>query len=138
MRRFIVSSTYHGNGWYDPKSGINFFKQGPAGGVISVPDGVDTTNIDRYVNLNYLIELKEEVPTEDKPVIAQKTPNQILEEAAPEVAEEAPVEVAEPVVEVKAEVEEPEKVTCKFCHKEYSAKSIAKHEKTCKKNPDNQ
>lgn len=74
-RYFIVSPTYNGIGWYDPKARINFFK---TGGVISVPIDSNFTYIDRYIKLNYLIEVNAEGQEISELVV--QTPNQLLSE----------------------------------------------------------
>jgi hypothetical protein len=114
MKKVYVNPNYHGNGWFDPKAAMNFFKKD---GVITILDGVDCTNIDRYINLTYLLEVKEE-PEEVIPQVVVSTAKELLsknvEEIAPVVTEEPAAAEAKVVVteepETKPEsVEKPKK-----------------------------
>ena len=161
MLKVIVSPHYHGNGWYDPKAQMNFFKRD---GVITIPDGTDLTNINRYIRLNYLVVVEDgvEEKKDNPPKLVTKTPGQLLsgdkrgqeqeevrndtepEKNVEEEKEEAKIEVEEKIeVEKKPEdIKETKpaksgKVPCRYCGKLYSARGIANHEKSCKKNPDN-
>lgn len=157
MLKVVVSPHYHGNGWYDPKAKMNFFKRD---GVITIPDGTDLTNINRYIRLNYLVVVEDEIKEkkDDLPQLVTSTPGQLLsgketgqEQAKIQVAtkpkesnEETQKEKRE-AVEAKAEqkvkdkkpTKKKGKVACRYCGKLYSVRGIASHEKSCKKNPDN-
>jgi DNA-directed RNA polymerase subunit M/transcription elongation factor TFIIS len=150
-----VSSHYHGKGWFDPKSRIEFTKEA---GVIEVPDGAKMDNINRYINRNYLVVLDDGVVVEektnnngalsagkllvnDKPKTEKKEEPVEVEEEVIEVKEE-PEETVEEEVESDEEEDEPKvndngKVECQYCGKEYSPRGIANHEKACKENPEN-
>jgi hypothetical protein len=109
MRKVYVSPTYHGNGWYDPKAGMNFFKRD---GIITIPDGVNTVNIDRYITLNYLVEVKEEEPVEATVAPSVPTAKKLLSEdikVEPKEVPQATTEVIEgtEVVEPEDKKEEP-------------------------------
>ena len=148
-----VNPNYHGNGWYDPRSGMNFFKRD---GVITIPEEVDKSNINRHINLNYLIEIIEEQPEPQQELVVQ-TPGQLLAEdnqrSAVEAQPEEIVEEEQTEVKVKSETvednplgdiveetieSEEEKHICQFCSRELkTAGGKATHEKSCKENPDN-
>lgn len=142
MTKYVkVSPDYHGDGWWDPKS-EKWFKKDET---IAIEDGVDMTNITRYLRFNYLVEVVEPVKAVATTGVVEQTAGQLLaEEKAVEIVEtveETKVEevVAEtveeaPVEEVK-DTEVEAKSACPYCSKEY--KDLAKHVKACKKNPDN-
>lgn len=148
-----VSSNYHGVGWYDPKSRMNFMK---GDGVITVPDGTNMYNINRYINLNYLEVVTEAQPVKEKETIVNVTPSELLSKESEQVinnaeeiketetveetveveATEITEEVISEVVEVQEEIKDG-KVACQYCGKKYSQKGLGSHEKACKENPDN-
>lgn len=84
--KVYVSPTYHGSGWFDPKAAMNFFKRD---GIVTIPDGTDLTNINRYIKLNYLIKVEEE-PVEEIPQVVISTANELLSKNV-EVVEEMPI-----------------------------------------------
>lgn len=152
-----VSSNYHGVGWYDPKSRMNFMK---GDGVITVPDGTNMYNVNRYINLNYLEIVKDSEPVIEKETIINISPNKLLSKESEQVidnaeeiikteaveetveveitntTEEVVEETIEEVVEVQEEIKDG-KVACQYCGKKYSQKGLGSHEKACKENPDN-
>ena len=76
---FVEVSKYISHAWYDPIANI-WFK--PNAGIIPIPAGTDTTNIDRYFQLNYLVD-KTPVPIVEKPIpkgVEIYTPGQLLGE----------------------------------------------------------
>lgn len=136
-----VSDFYHGTGWYDPKSKMTFTKKD---GVISVPDGVNMYNINRYINLNNLIVVEENKPIVEKETIINLTPGKLLAEAIPpiidkivEIIEETDIDSEEESIKDEEEIKD-EKVACQFCGKEYSPRGVAVHERSCKSNPENE
>ena len=152
--KVIVNPNYQGNGWYDPRAGINFFKRD---GEITIPEGTNLENINRYLVLGYLISVEEDKVVQQEPELVVQTPGQLLTEDnvsseepslseepveevenAEEEVENAEEEVENAEEEVVVIAEEAEKHICQFCGKELkTAGGKASHERSCKKNPDN-
>jgi uncharacterized protein with PIN domain len=146
--RYVKVSPDAPDSWWDPKAQKWFTKKGDNGdGLIELVDDLDATNIVRYIRFNYLFDATH---IKNPPVVAQeelkpvieKTPNQLLKEVEAEaktvvVNEEITEEKAEVVIEEKPVAKDGKEV-CPYCKGEYSAKGIATHKKSCKKNPDNQ
>jgi len=155
--KYVQVSPDAPDAWWDPKSGMWFKK---ADGIIELKDGLDASNIVRYIRFNYLIDAtslvnppaKEEQKTTK---FVEQTPRQLLkdDEAKEKAAKEAKTEEPkseEPATESTQEIEEPEveeaetkeetkdKEACPYCGKEYFPKGLPNHMKSCKKNPDNQ
>lgn len=89
MLKVKVNPNYKGKGWLDPKSDIFFSKEKD---VIHVGEEKDKTNINRYINLNYLMIVEKKKPEKDyqEPVdnIITKTPKELLSVGLEEEAEE--------------------------------------------------
>lgn len=159
--KVIVNPNYSGKGWHDPRSKMNFMKDM---GAIEIPKDVNMLNINKYINLNYLVVVEEDKKEEivEEPTRIIKTPRQLLAEDEPKAevpeAEEPAEEVQEPEAEVEAEeAQEPEEEPtaeeaedieevpeeddahiCMYCGKELkTAGGRASHERACKKNPEN-
>jgi hypothetical protein len=117
--------------FWDPKAQMWFKK---ADGIIELKDGLDASNIIRYLRFNYLFDattLKEPPVTEAeivKPII-EKTPRQLLQEV--ELQERTPV-----VTEASEEPEDT-RPECPYCHEHFVPKGMKNHMKFCKKNPAN-
>lgn len=143
-------------GWYDPISKI-WFK--PELGNITIPAGTNLTNINRYIRLNYLLDVtpkQEQTPRVEVRPVEYSTPGQLLAKSRkpvqkveePKVVEELPEEpqveteettmveeTEEEVVTVEIETEQPEKIPCQYCGKLYSPRGVKSHEKACKEKP---
>ena len=101
--KVIVNPNYQGNGWYDPRAGINFFKRD---GEITIPEGTNLENINRYLVLGYLISVEEDKVVQQEPELVVQTPGQLLTED--NVSSEEPSLSEEPVEEVENAEEEVE------------------------------
>lgn len=103
--KVIVSPNYSGQGWYDPRSGVNFLK---GHGEISIPKGVDMSNINRHIRLNYLIVVEDstiEKEPKENPDLVTLTPGKLLAEAKREAEEQKSFREEENVEEESETVE---------------------------------
>lgn len=114
MLKVQVSPFYSGQGWYDPKSGINFMKRN---GVVEIPPGCDITNIERNILRNLLIVVEGSIDEYKQCVqqVAESEKPDAVESAAPEMADSVEqVPDTQPVdASALTDVPEPPKPTSK-------------------------
>lgn len=109
--------------WYDQKAKMWFRK---SSGIIKLEEGIDSSNIMRYLKLNCLMDatplVKKEKATESEKFMG-KTPAQLL--------------IVDESLRIAIEEEEAKKLECPYCGKKYVPKGLPNHMKFCKKNPEN-
>lgn len=123
--RYVRVSLDAPDAWWDPKSGKWFRK---VDGNILLEDGLDASNIVRYVRCNYLIDATNLV---NPPVKESEKFQKFVEQTPRQLLREEP-HALDVVVEPKVIPKE----TCPYCNREFAPKGLPNHIKSCKENPD--